>query len=842
MDQHKQTKAEAFAFSQKIISASPLGILVYRAAGPCLEANAAATRILKASLNQLLAQNYRNIASWQSCGLLEMVLDALEKGEPSQGEIHMVTSFGREVWLNMNITLFTSRHETHILLVFEDITERRLAEFSLEESEKRYRLLAERAEDLIFRVRFLPDRKLEYVSPSVMQLTGYTPQEHYDNPDLIFSLIHPEDRGLFFGYIHHEEPIRSGEPITLRWVRKDGNVIWLEHKNVPIIDQNGKIVAMESIGRDVTERKRAEKQLAFQASLLVNVNDAVIATDDHFMLTAWNHAAELIYGWTAAEAVGRSADEILRTDYFQEAPVEVAGELRRVGTFSGEIIHYRKDGLPIFIDNKTIALTDERGACVGYVSVNRDITLRKQEEVEIHQNNLYIQLLQEVAVAANEASDLRQALAFVLDRVCEYTGWPLAHVYLPAKQDDQTLLPTGIWHIDREDEYLSFKQITEATTYRSGEGLPGKSYASGRAVWEIDTNPDAAPARTQNQTEIQVRTGLAFPILVGKRAVGVLEFFTQAVVPPDEALQKVMFQIGTLVGRVIERTDLQQALENREQRFRALIEHNKDVIALMDASGKITYESPSIEKVLGYPVEGAVGQDIFDLLHPDDIAIAMDLFAQVLKTPGASLGQHFRARHQDGSWRWLDAVVTNLLEEPAVRAVVLNYADITDRKQREDMLNFMSTHDTMTGLYNRAYLNDQLEQLQRQESAPIIVVAGDIDNLKRINDWYGHDAGDRLIQRTAQILKSVFRKQDIIARMGGDEFIILLPNASPEQAGEIERRILQAVEADNRSQPLEKLGLSVGVAVSERSDLLRAAFHRADQAMYQMKSIHHQSV
>jgi diguanylate cyclase (GGDEF)-like protein len=120
-----------------------------------------------------------------------------------------------------------------------------------------------------------------------------------------------------------------------------------------------------------------------------------------------------------------------------------------------------------------------------------------------------------------------------------------------------------------------------------------------------------------------------------------------------------------------------------------------------------------------------------------------------------------------------------------------------------------------------------------------MVVAGDIDHLKQVNDECGHDAGDRLIQRTAQVLQSVFRKQDIIARMGGDEFIVLLPNANPGLAEVIQKRIEKAIAADNGADPQDRLSLSIGIATCNKGELLREAIQKADQAMYEMKAEHH---
>ena len=126
-----------------------------------------------------------------------------------------------------------------------------------------------------------------------------------------------------------------------------------------------------------------------------------------------------------------------------------------------------------------------------------------------------------------------------------------------------------------------------------------------------------------------------------------------------------------------------QALRDRERYFRALIEHAADVISLIDSTGLITYASPAISRVLGYTPAEYVGLNAFELLHPDDFQTSTALFEQLLPQPGASVTAQFRFRHKDGSWRWVEAVGSNLLAEASVEAIIVNFRDITERKQAE---------------------------------------------------------------------------------------------------------------------------------------------------------------
>ncbi|MGH2524694.1 MAG: PAS domain S-box protein, partial [Anaerolineales bacterium] len=158
----------------------------------------------------------------------------------------------------------------------------------------------------------------------------------------------------------------------------------------------------------------------------------------------------------------------------------------------------------------------------------------------------------------------------------------------------------------------------------------------------------------------------------------------------DYLLKDRLTRLGSAVARALEQKRLRlekqeadQALRDREKRFRALIENSADAISLLDAQGIILYTSPAATRILGYPAEELAGRNASELIHPGDKAYARNLFAQLVQAPGASVTGLYRNCHKDGSWRWIEGTATNLLADPSVQAIVANYRDVTERKQRE---------------------------------------------------------------------------------------------------------------------------------------------------------------
>jgi PAS domain S-box-containing protein/putative nucleotidyltransferase with HDIG domain len=154
----------------------------------------------------------------------------------------------------------------------------------------------------------------------------------------------------------------------------------------------------------------------------------------------------------------------------------------------------------------------------------------------------------------------------------------------------------------------------------------------------------------------------------------------------EPSIQAIVFNFRDIT----ERKQAEETLQNSEKRFRALVEHSLEEISLIDSNGTLTYESPTELRPLGYPPNSFVGHNLFDLFPPDERAAAASLLEEVVKHPGSSQEALFRLRHQDGSWRWMEGVMTNLLDEPAVQSVVINYRDITERKRAEQEIASMA--------------------------------------------------------------------------------------------------------------------------------------------------------
>jgi len=310
-------------------------------------------------------------------------------------------------------------------------------------------------------------------------------------------------------------------------------------------------------------------------------------------------------------------------------------------------------------------------------------------------------------------------------------------------------------------------------------------------------------------------------------------------------LEDALGALATQVSLAVEGASLAADLHRRqsEARFRSLVAHSSDLITVLDADGIVTYQSPSIERLLGYSVDEVEGQRFDRLLIESD----RPLLAQLIAADGVGASEAHTIEcslsHRDGTRLRFEVQHTDLLHDEHVRGIVLNSRDVSERKAFEEQLAHQAFHDPVTKLANRALFSDRVEHalMRSQRGVPeIAVMFIDLDDFKTVNDSLGHAAGDEVLQEVGRRLKIAVRPTDTVARFGGDEFAVLLDGVKGSaDAADAAARILRALDI-----PVEIGGknvfprASVGICLvgsdletPEAAELLR----NADVAMYMAK-------
>ena len=453
-----------------------------------------------------------------------------------------------------------------------------------------------------------------------------------------------------------------------------------------------------------------------------------------------------------------------------------------------------------------------------------------------------VTILQRVAVAANEAATFENAVEVALAAICDHTGWPIGHLYVT--DEPGHLRSTTVWHLDNPERCQNFVTVTESMDLDAGAGLPGRVLSKGLPDWIADVRTDANFPRAHAALEIEVAAGFAFPVVVGAEVVGVLEFFAYEPIEPDPRLLSVMANVGSQLGRVVERIRADGALRRSEQWAREILETANDAFVAIDVAGRIIDWNRQAERHFGWTHDEAMGELLTELIippvHREAHTRGIERFLATGEGPVLGRRVELEALHRDGHQFPIELTPWVVRADGAVRFNAFIH-DITERKAFERELEHQSLHDSLTALPNRALLLDRLERaLARAQrvGSRVAVLFIDLDRFKAVNDSLGHEAGDQVLLGVAERVPRALRAADTLARLSGDEFVVLCEDvAEQESVVVIAERVL-----DELSTPFVVAGTeayvsaSIGIALTgpepiSASELLADA----DLAMYRAK-------
>ncbi|MDY7016706.1 MAG: diguanylate cyclase [Nitrospirota bacterium] len=305
-----------------------------------------------------------------------------------------------------------------------------------------------------------------------------------------------------------------------------------------------------------------------------------------------------------------------------------------------------------------------------------------------------------------------------------------------------------------------------------------------------------------------------------------------------ESAEAKLKQIHGFLLDITDRKKAEEALKESEQRYRALFENTINPIFLIDEHGSYIDANQAAIQFLGINREELLKRALWD-----------SQILEILRKKDFSPFSVESAYKSNGPSKANNAERTLLMNIVPIkiqgRQVVFSIGqEITERKQMEERLSYLSMHDALTGLYNRTFFEEELRRLELTRLPKLTgIIVCDLDSLKFVNDNLGHEAGDLLIVEAASLIRSSFRAEDILARVGGDEFIILLSNATEETTKQAVARLRKAIQDYNAGQPSLPLSIATGYAVAKKPEsTLKEALRIADERMYKDKAQNRQFV
>ena len=648
-----------------------------------------------------------------------------------------------------------------------------------------YRLLVEESSDVL--TIHDPDGRMRWISPSIERMVGWTPEERMSG---LVALVHPDDQPALDEVNRRLIAGADSGSARIRLLHKDGRHIWVTASARAWRDADGEIIALVIVTHDIDAMVRAEEERRDVEKLYrliaENANDVVLETVDGTI--RWvSPSVTPVLGWKPDQLVGRPAWEYMHPDDVQ--PVQADAERVHAGrAISGRARALAADGSYRWFARTQRPVHAADGTVVSHVTGLRDVHEQVLAELALQASEADYRMLAESSSHFTVRVDARGAVVWVSPSVESVLGW-------------------------RPEQLLG----TMGTHYLHPEQLPL-----------------AAPARAQ------LRDG---SVLAGRarfrRADGSYLWVSQVVTP-------LFDDDGTYVGSVSGFQDVEaqvraeQALVASEERFRRVLASAPAGMAVAGLDRRLVMVNAALCRLLERDEEWLLAHTTLDVIHPDEVESVLALRARL---DAGEVPEPSEVRVITGSGRtlWVQLGAALLRdEEGAPSGIVLQLIDVTETRDAREALREMAEHDPLTGVLNRAPLEEGLSRLVSPGSVGDRVAAVlyvDVDGLREVNNTLGHAAGDLLLTTIVERIRSQLRADDLLSRVGGDEFVVVLPSVgSVADAKNVAQKLHDAVRPPMTiSGAVVMPTISIGIALSGQERTARQIVDAADQSLLRAK-------
>ncbi|CAN5480926.1 hypothetical protein BH10BAC5_BH10BAC5_26210 [soil metagenome] len=368
---------------------------------------------------------------------------------------------------------------------------------------------------------------------------------------------------------------------------------------------------VEQLKEEIEQRLKIEKEIEILAHTIKSTNDIIWITDLSSKLLFVNKAFEETYGYKESELKGKNISTIRVADFPAELTMEITKETMK-GGWQGELLNRTKDGKVFPVRVSTSIVKDAEDKPRAIVGIAVDITDFKKKEETIAVQSAKLQLMQDITVVANKTFNINEALSFAIDKICQAIGWDIGHAYIVDKEN--LLRSTKIWNTGIDDKFKDFKFISENIHFGLNEGIPGHARFTGKSIWIEDVNSNNLSIRKKYFDEAGIQSGLAFPVYIEDEVNGILEFYSKEKKPVNSAYLESFDNIGSQLGRVLERKIALDNIVTSESKFRAVSETAHEGILILDKNDKIYFINESIIQNFGYQKKELIGEPLSKII------------------------------------------------------------------------------------------------------------------------------------------------------------------------------------------------------------------------------------
>ncbi|MBI5805766.1 PAS domain S-box protein [candidate division TA06 bacterium] len=759
-----------------------LGVTVSDLTGKIIYANPAEALMHGYEQRELTGKDIGLFAAPEQRHPLSM--DELQKFKRWKRESFNITKEGKQFpVLLLSDLIYDSRgRPAAIVTTCQDISDRRQIEQDLMESELQYRQLVESAHEMIFSLS--PAGCFTFVNQAWLAAMGYNWDQSQD-----MSFCDTVEAGS--KQVCHQAFSRVLTGVTwhnleMTFVSADGREIVAEGNLTPQY-HNGKVKGALGVFRDITQKKAIEDLLRRSENhyrmLIKNVSDMILVLDADGTIRYQSPSVEEITGYRVQDNKGRSVFDYIHPEDISAAEGTFKTYLKQPGPIPAlELRIKSKQGQWIFVETLANNLLDDP-AISGIVVNARDITGRRRMEQTVKESEEKHRRLLNSIQSPVLALKKDLSIYYCNQAYSDFVGRPIPEL-------EGRRLTELFPNFAKTRSYAAYLKAIKTGQDQAVEGLINGMYLSAR-IYSMDW--------------------------------GILAI-SEDITAQQAAVESVKYS---------------------EERFRLLADSAADAIISINQQDEIIFWNKAAEKIFGYTAAQALGRDS-DMLIPERFRKPnKQTFRQLIEeVPAGSRAEtnNLKGLHQSGReipMEWALSTVT--VGGQKIHTAIIR--DITERVKNEEQLKYLSFHDSLTGLYNRAYFEEEMQRLSKARLDTVGLLICDVDGLKLVNDTMGHKTGDGLLVVIAGIITDACRQGDVVARIGGDEFGAILPNSSVEAIEQVCSRIRQVTAAYNSKNPELPVSLSLGWVVRPVKDLdANRLFHTADDEMYREKVKNHETM
>ncbi|MFW6267154.1 MAG: PAS domain S-box protein [Halanaerobium sp.] len=643
-----------------------------------------------------------------------------------------------------------------------------------------------------------------------------------------------------------EKVLKKGKIVGLanhtKLVARDGSEYHIADSAAPIKREDGTIDGTVMVFRDVSKNYQMREKIKQREKMFASaLNEAPIP-----MMVHAEDGQVVIVNNTWTEITGYKKEEIdTISKWVQKAhrgdlkavEREIEKSFKADKSIGGEFEIWTKKEKKRVWDFKTAPLSrDEKGRKL-VISTAVDITRRKKAENELQKlNEIYrtLSMVNQLIVRERSLDTLLEEAARITSEYGKYKNIWIGKIaaeqeklkILTSTENNCNFIEVGEDYslkledlaFDFKDELLKSGQnklIQNNCQKISGLDLSVSEHCGSRAFFLLEVMEEPWGVFSFCSAEENYFDEMEIRLL-------------------DELTGDVSLGIEKIINERL-RQESEKLLKESEENYRRLFENSPVGIFKTTSSGQVKMINPHMAKILGFDsISEAITyyNDLKNTLYVN--SERRDQFLNQLKAEGIVSSFIYQAFDRDQNTIWLE-MNARISEENEDGSFIIDgfCRDVTERRQSEEKIRYLGFHDKLTGLYNRAFLEEEIKRVDTERQLPISIIMGDLNNLKLINDTYGHQSGDQLIKEAAEIFKKSCRDEDIIARWGGDEFVVLLPQTTAVESEKIIKRINSALEKEEGEL---QVSISLGTAVKiDPKDDLGVVLSRAEDRMYKNK-------